>query len=65
MSLDTLVQLLKKEPLTAKQIAREMKCSAPTAYARLRRLIDAGEQLYTIRAKSKRPGPRATLYGIR
>jgi transposase len=65
-NLNDLEDLLRKGQYTAKEIAKRTGCSIPTAYARLRRLQDKGVDVFELRSKTgKRPGPRATVYGIR
>lgn len=63
--LDRLASLLKRGPLTAAEIAQRTKCSAPTAYARVRALIARGEPVYsTTLARTTRSGPKAKAYGV-
>jgi predicted transcriptional regulator len=64
--LDRLAALLRRGTFTAKQIAAELRCCKPTAYQRVHALIARGAPVTMITpAKSKQPGPRAVLYGIR
>jgi hypothetical protein len=64
--LTKLARLLRSNTMTAKQIALTMKCSVPTAYARLRALEDEGVDVFTLKSRTgSTPGPRAAVYGIR
>jgi sugar-specific transcriptional regulator TrmB len=64
--LTELEALLRRGQYTAKELAKRTGCSIPTAYARLRRLQENGVDVFELRSKTgKRPGPRATVYGIR
>ncbi len=64
-TLDRLVALLKHEPMTARQIAAELKCCRPAAYQRLEALKKRGERLYTMALRESVTGPGSTAYGIR
>ena len=64
-ALAKLTTLLKRKPLTAREIAVELGCCRPTAYQRVRALIAAGEQVYEIKRRQEGTGPKAVAYGIR
>lgn len=63
--LDRLAVLLRRGPLTARQIADRLGCSKPTAYTWIQALVERGDSVYSIAAKGDRPGPRAKAYGVR
>lgn len=64
--LDTLAALLRRKPLTVREIAAAMRCCKPTAYERVRALIKSGAAVYQLRSKDpRRTGPVATAYGLR
>lgn len=64
-NLDKLAALLRKKPITAREIAEKLGCCKPTAYQRLRALIERGDGVITIPDKTVRTGPPALLYAIR
>lgn len=64
-ALDRLAELLRKEPLTALQIARVTKCCKPTAYSRIEALKERGDPVVEIRQRSGRTGPSAVAYSLR
>lgn len=65
-ALDRLADLLRKKPLTAKEIARVTRCCKPTAYARVQALRQRGEPIVETRRRSAgKPGPYAVTYEIR
>ncbi len=64
-NLDRLRALLKRKPLTARQVAEALECCRPTAYARIEALIARGDQVFTIQATSTGTGPRPVAYGVR
>lgn len=65
-ALDALAKLLRKGPLTARQIANVTRCCKPAAYSRVRALELRGERVYTVRvANPTRSGPEPLAYGIR
>lgn len=65
-TLDQLATLLRQKPMTARQIADELKCCRPAAYQRLRALKKRGDPLRKVRTPKQqgRPGPRAVRYEI-
>ena len=65
-SLDRLAALLRREELTAKEIAVRLKVSKPAVYSQLRALAQRGDSLWTTRKRwVGKPGPAATAYGVR
>lgn len=64
-ALDSLAKLLRKGPLTARQIAAITKCCKPAAYERVRALELRGERVYTVRIVNRASGPEPLAYGIR
>lgn len=66
-ALDELAALLRKRPHTAKEISAALRCCRPTAYKRIRALIDRGDPITEVimRSKSNTTGPRATLYALK
>ena len=64
-ALNKLSALLRRKPLTPKQIAEQTGCSKPTAYHRIKALVSRGENVYSLRGKGEGPGPTAKLFGIR
>jgi transposase len=66
VSLDQLAARLKRQPMTARQIAEAFNVARPTAYEWIRKLTARGESVFEIRTRaSKRTGPRPVVYGIR
>jgi hypothetical protein len=63
--LDHLAKLLRKEPLTARQITERTGCCKPAAYQRVQALIDRGENVFIVTERQKRPGPVSRAFGIR
>jgi hypothetical protein len=59
--------LIRRRPMTARKIAKALRCCLPTAYQRLRALERRGEAVFSQPAdgREKRTGPRALEYGIR
>lgn len=65
-TLDRLLVLLKRAPLTAREIAEKLGCSKPVAYARVRALQEVrGAQVYTLVPKRRTRGPKPIAYGVR
>lgn len=63
--LDQLASLLRRRPLTAREIADRMKCCKPAAYARVRALIERGDRVLEIRRTDRaRRGPSPVAYWI-
>lgn len=64
--LDRLHVLLTAKPLTAKEISTALKCCLPTAYVRVRELVEQGADVYEVdaRSKGKQPGPYAVAFGV-
>ncbi len=63
--LDRLAALLRREPMTARQIAEELKCCRPAAYQRLAALKKRGERIFTMPIRESVTGPGSTAYVIR
>ena len=62
----TLENLLRKKPLTVREIAAKLKCCKPVAYAKVRALIESGADVYQVRARDPhRTGPVPVAYGLR
>lgn len=62
----TLEEHMRRGPLTARQVAALLKCSKPTAYARIREVLKSEPRAYTTRVQDpRRTGPAAVAYGIR
>jgi len=64
-NLDRLAALLKRKPLTARQVADELECCRPTAYQRIRALEERGDAVFKIAAPAEGTGPRPVAYGVR
>lgn len=67
-TLTRLAILLRRKPMTAREIAESLGCCRPSAYQRIEALRAKGLQVYTIPApEGKDPvtGPRPIAYGIR
>lgn len=69
-TLHQLATLIRRKPLSAKQIADKLDCCKPVVYQRLRELARRGTDVYTTPApelpRGKRcSGPKAILYGCR
>ena len=64
-TLDRLAALLRKRPLTAREIADVMGCCKPTAYERIEALKRRGDAVYSLERNRTQPGPRALAYGVR
>lgn len=60
--LNRLAALLRKQPLTAKQIAAQTKCCVPAVYARIRALQARGVRVLQQPITEKRTGPKAVAY---
>lgn len=60
-----LATLLKRGPLTAREIAKALDCCKPIAYKRLRALKKRGVVLFETPAPRSSTGPKAKAYGIR
>lgn len=61
-----LEKLLRLKPMTAAEIARALKCSKPTAYAQIERLMGEGVDVITTQPTGKRKtGPVPVLYSVR
>ena len=63
--IDQLAALIRRAPLTAREIAERLGVSKPTAYKLIRSLIERGDRVFTERRNSGRPGPAAVAYGVR
>lgn len=64
--LERLEALLRRRTLTAREIARELGCSKPAAYERVRALIDRGVAVFQVRApRAGGTGPAPVAYGIK
>jgi hypothetical protein len=64
-TLERLVSMLRRKPMTAKQIAQQMGCCIPVAHERIAALLERGAGVYMVPTDSKRTGPKATAYGVR
>lgn len=63
--LDRLLKVLRRTPLTARQIAERFGVSKPTAYARVRALLERGEPIYERRERRLGvPGPAVAVFGV-
>lgn len=65
LDLDKLQAFLRRAPATAKQIAKHLECSIPTAYARVRLLTATGVNVHDAPFPTQRPGPMPRCYTIR
>jgi predicted ArsR family transcriptional regulator len=64
--LDKLMALLKRKPMTARQIADALDCCRPSAYQRLQALRKRGVFVYTMPPqKGTGPGVRPVYYWVR
>jgi predicted ArsR family transcriptional regulator len=63
-TLDKLASLLRKKPMTAKQIAERLGCCKPVAYERLKSLTKRGDKLYTTKVREGSVGPKSIAYGL-
>jgi predicted transcriptional regulator len=64
--IDRLVALLRRKPSTARQIAKDLECSIPTAYVRVRELKRRGLTVFEAAdAACKQTGPAPILYSVR
>lgn len=69
MSYDTRLEKLEAvlregRPLTALQIARRLRCSKPTVYARLAALQERGSKLKLSETRAGKRGPKATAFSL-
>jgi hypothetical protein len=64
-TLDELANMLRRKPMTARQISERFGCSRPVAYDRLEALRLRGEPVCEIPLREARRGPRSKAYGIR
>lgn len=63
--LDRLLRVLRRTPLTARQISERFNVSKPTAYARVRALIKRGDPIYERRGRRLGvPGPASVTFGV-
>ncbi len=62
--LDRLAAFIRRKPATAREIATELKCAMPTAYLRIKALIDRGDPVLVITSRRKRPGPAPAQYSL-
>lgn len=63
--LDALAKLLRRRPLTAREIAAATHVSKPTAYARIEALRELGVQVFEVRLRRTHPGPAPVAFGVR
>lgn len=63
-TLAKLAAMLRKQPMTAREIAEVLGCCKPAAYQRIRAL-QSREQVYTIPRRESVTGPKSIAYGIR
>lgn len=64
-TLDHLAALLRRYPMTAKQIATRYDCCKPIAYARIRALKQRGEKLLKTKVRESATGPKSVAYSIK
>lgn len=63
-TLISLVKLLRRKPMTARQVAEALGCSKVTAYDRIHELEKRGFGVYRYAAREGRVGPKATAFGV-
>ncbi len=63
-NLDKLAALLRRKPLTARQIAKATGCCRPTAYARLAALEERGDPVFKTTGPGAATGPKPVTYGM-
>lgn len=63
-TLGALHAMLKAKPMTARAVARVLKCCKPTAYQRLRELRKRGAVLLRVKVRESVTGPESTAYGV-
>lgn len=63
-TLDKLSKLLRRKPLTAKQIAAALACCKPVAYQRVKALQARGERVHIKRVREGNTGPESAQYAI-
>ncbi len=63
-TLDKLAAMLRRKSMTAKAIAKALKCCKPSAYHRLAALSERGEKLETETVRESSTGPSATAYRL-
>jgi predicted ArsR family transcriptional regulator len=63
-TLNRLSRLLRRKPMTAREIADALRCCVPVVYRRLQALEERGERLYCRQTKSSAPGVKAKAYGL-
>lgn len=65
-TLDRLVDLLRDKPMTAREIAKAMKCCRPVVYERLDALEKRGTAVFKLtRFRIPGTGPKPIAYGVR
>lgn len=64
-TLDKLATLLRRKPLTPRQISEALGCCRPTAYQRIEALVTRGDRVFEVKTKSNGPGPVPYAYGVR
>lgn len=74
-TLDRLAEMLRRKPMTAREIAEAFKCCKPIAYKRLQALRQRGDVVFEEMLPPdsrmlggrmlKRSGPRSVAYGVR
>lgn len=62
-TLDAVAQLLRDNPMTARDLSTALACSLPVVYARLRALEARGEAIHKRRRGGAR-GPRPRVYWV-
>lgn len=62
--LEKLAKLLRRKPLTAREISVKLRCCVPTAYQRVRELERRGTPVRRQPAKKVGTGPRALAFAI-
>lgn len=64
VELQTLVQLLSKQSMTARQVAKRMRCSKQTAHNRLKALSKTGCVLKKEPVRDGKTGPESIAYRV-
>lgn len=65
--LEKLAELLRRKPLTVRQISTSLGVCRPAVYQRLKDLADRGVKVFTMQSAPARPrpGPKSLTYGVR
>lgn len=59
-----LIQLLKRDCCTARQVAKKLKCSRIHAYRRIKALTSQGVRVGSVMVREKATGPLARAFRI-